>query len=62
MTVGDHVIYDGVRYTIEKDYGNGVFFIGNADSFADLVNDFELILVTDIAEQTPATNDDAKGT
>lgn len=38
--VGDKVIYadypDAV-YTIEWDYGCGVYFIGNADSFVDLV-------------------------
>jgi hypothetical protein len=36
--IGDMVLYDGAKYTIEHDYGNGVFRIGNDDAFVDLVN------------------------
>ena len=35
--VGDRVLYDHYEYTIEKDYGNGVYFIGNKDAFVDCV-------------------------
>lgn len=35
--VGDKVRYDGIIYKVEQDYGDGVYFIGNDDSFVDLV-------------------------
>jgi hypothetical protein len=45
MKVGDRVEYrpfdDNIvvgTYTIEKDYGNDVYFIGNVDSFVDCVS------------------------
>lgn len=37
MKVGDKVRYDGHEFTIEKDYGGGVYLIGNADCFVDMV-------------------------
>lgn len=47
LRVGDKVTYhpygldedaEGGVYEIEQDYGNGVYFIGNADSFVDIVS------------------------
>jgi hypothetical protein len=45
LKIGDKVTYhpygldepDEGEYVIEIDYGNNVFFIGNKDSFVDLV-------------------------
>jgi len=44
--VGDAVDYYGTRYTVEKDYGNGVYLVGNAYSFADCVSGNSLKLTT----------------
>lgn len=39
--IGEEVSYMGLsplgRYKIEKDYGNGVYLIGNGDHFCDMV-------------------------
>lgn len=43
--VGDKVVFldgDDEQFTIEKDYGGGLYFIGNSDSFADLILGEEL--------------------
>ena len=45
MKVGDRVLYDDVEYTIEKDYGNGVYFIGNNDAWVDDVSADQLTLI-----------------
>jgi hypothetical protein len=37
IIVGDRVRYDGAWYTVEKDYGNGVYLIGNLNDFVDMV-------------------------
>ena len=59
MVVGDKVAYlfededgnlvdDGVVWTIEKDYGFNVFFIGNEEAFCDLVPESCLRIVDKI--------------
>lgn len=35
--VGDRVIYDDVEYIIEKDMSYNCYFIGNEDSFVEMV-------------------------
>lgn len=59
FAVGDLVTYhpyapdddnsDGVVYQVERDYGNKVYFIGNADAFIDLVPSHMLRKVPDWA-------------
>ena len=49
MRVGDRVLYYDEEYTVEKDYGNGVFFIGNEVEFCDLVPESHLTLVEQAA-------------
>ena len=40
--VGERVIYQGEVFYIESCYNNGVYLIGNKDSFADLVIEEDL--------------------
>jgi hypothetical protein len=42
LQVGDTVLYEGDKYTIEKDYGNDVYFIGSKDAFVEMVNASQL--------------------
>jgi hypothetical protein len=49
---GDRVRYQGKVWSIEKDYGNGVYFLGRKDAFCDMVPDHLLKL----AKRFPARN------
>lgn len=51
MKIGETVIYDGVKYKIEKEYCDGVFFIGNKDAFVENVPASQLTLVIDTKEK-----------
>ena len=42
--IGDKVRYQGLVWSIEKDYGDGMYFLGRKDSFCDMVLDHMLKL------------------
>ena len=39
LKIGDTVLYDDVEYVIEKQHNAKVFFIGNKDSFVEMVHE-----------------------
>lgn len=45
LEIGTKVIYDGSEYVVEKSNGNDTYFIGNHDSFVELVSRDQLVVV-----------------
>lgn len=43
FSIGDVVSYSDMLFTVEKDYGNGVYRIGNDIAFVDCVSERMLI-------------------